>query len=41
MTAEKIQLEVDERVLMQVRKHWFVIAGEFFAIIVAALVPLI
>jgi hypothetical protein len=41
MLAEKIQLEDDEVILAQVRKHWFVVSLEMSGIIVVALTPLI
>ncbi len=39
--VEKIQLESDEHILLQVRKHWFVLALQVLGIIVAALIPLL
>ncbi len=39
MKTEKIQLEEDEVVLLQVRKHWFMLCVQFFSIIVLALFP--
>lgn len=41
MLAEKIQLEEDEHILIQVRKHWFVIFMQMFGVVVVALVPLL
>lgn len=41
MLLEKIQLEQDEVVLTQVRKHWFILAVQFFGIIVGAIIPLV
>lgn len=40
MTTEKIKLEPDERILMQVRKHWFVLLLQVVSVVVAALLPL-
>jgi uncharacterized membrane protein YdbT with pleckstrin-like domain len=39
MKTEKIQLEEDEVILLQVRKHWFVLCVQFFSVIVLALFP--
>lgn len=41
MKAEKIQLENDEQILLQVRKHWFVLATRVLSILVLAILPLI
>ncbi len=41
MLLEKIQLEQDEVVVSQVRKHWFILAVEVFAIVVSAFFPFI
>lgn len=41
MTAEKIQLDDDEHILLQVRKHWFVLATHVCTIVCAAFVPLL
>lgn len=41
MLFEKIHLESDEQVLTVVRKHWFIIFIEFFAIGFVALLPLV
>ncbi len=38
---EQIQLEADERILMRVRKHWFIVGVEMFSVVVAALFPLV
>ncbi len=39
MLLEKIQLEEDERIITMVRKHWFIIFAELFAVLFVALVP--
>jgi len=41
MKTEHIQLEADERILLQVRKHWFVLSMQMLSVVVLALVPLI
>lgn len=41
MLAEKIQLEENETVLKQVRKHWFILFMELFGVCMLALLPLI
>jgi hypothetical protein len=41
MFMEKIQLEADERVLTQVRKHWFTLFIQFFVLTALAVLPLI
>lgn len=40
MLTEKIQLEADEIILHQVRKHWFILFVQVLGILVAALFPL-
>ena len=40
MFAEKIQLEDDEHILIQVRKHWFVIGMQMAGVVLVALFPL-
>lgn len=40
MLFDQIQLENHEQVLLKVRKHWFILFIELFAVAVAALVPL-
>jgi hypothetical protein len=40
MIAEKIQLESDEHILLQVRKHWFVLCAQMIGVIIVALLPL-
>lgn len=39
MKAEKIQLEDDEEILLQVRKHWFILCAQAFSICIGALFP--
>jgi uncharacterized membrane protein YdbT with pleckstrin-like domain len=41
MNIEKIQFETDERILIQVRKHWFILAVQILGIVGAALMPLV
>lgn len=41
MTHEKLQLEPDEIVLIQVRKHWFVLTLQIIGIIIFAVMPTI
>ena len=41
MLLEKIQLEPDEKVLIQTRRHWFVIVYQIAILAVLGLVPLI
>lgn len=41
MNIEKIQLEPDEHVLLQVRKHWFVLFVQIVSMVLGALIPLI
>lgn len=41
MLFEKISLEADEKVLLMVRKHWFVIIAELAAVGIAALAPFV
>lgn len=40
MTTEKIQLEADEKILLHVRKHWFVLCTQIIGVILVALLPL-
>ncbi len=40
MKTENIELEKDEHILIQVRKHWFVFALQIFSIIVVTLLPI-
>jgi len=39
--VEKIQLEPDEVIISQVRKHWFVITMQMLSIVIVATLPLI
>lgn len=39
MLTEKIQLDSDETVLIQVRKHWFVLAVQLCGVVIIALLP--
>lgn len=39
MREERIQLEADERVLMRIRKHWFLILTQMLLIVLSALLP--
>lgn len=41
MLAEKIQLEADERILIQVRKHWFIIGVQVAGIALMAILPIV
>lgn len=41
MLADKINLESDEVILKQVRKHWFVITTQILSLVFAGLAPLI
>lgn len=41
MLAEKINLEADEVILKQVRKHWFVITAQILSLVIAGAAPLI
>lgn len=40
MLAEKIQLEEDEYILAQVRKHWFVLTVQILGVVAVALLPI-
>ncbi len=40
MNVEKIQLEADEHVIIQVRKHWFILGVQLLSVVFIALVPL-
>jgi hypothetical protein len=40
MSTEHIQFDEDEKVLTQVRKHWFLLCTQFLGIIIVALFPL-
>ena len=39
MKVEKINLEADERIIIEVRKHWFVLATQLIGILMGALLP--
>ena len=39
MLFEKVQLEKTEKVLKTVRRHWFILVSELFAILLMALLP--
>lgn len=41
MVTEKIQLDDDEQILAQVRKHWFVFGLQVFGIVVTAILPIV
>jgi len=41
MHVSQIQLEADERVLLTVRKHWFILGTQIFAILTLAVFPCI
>jgi hypothetical protein len=41
MLAEKIQLEADEAILAQVRKHWFVLTFQLVGVAIAGFIPLV
>ncbi len=41
MRVSQIQLEADEQVLLTVRKHWFILGVQIFAILILAIVPCI
>jgi len=41
MKTIPLQLETEEHVLLQVRKHWFVLGAQLFSVILIALAPLI
>lgn len=41
MKMEKIQLDDDEQIILQVRKHWFVLCTQIIGIVFVALLPLI
>ncbi len=41
MTADKLQLEPNEIILTQVRKHWFILFANIFGIVLAGILPLI
>lgn len=39
MNINKLRLEDDEKILLQVRKHWFILATQIFATVLVALFP--
>lgn len=39
MNINKLKLEDDEKILFQVRKHWFVLAVQIFGVVVVAILP--
>lgn len=39
MKTENIELEKDEQILIQVRKHWFVFALQIFSVVIVAILP--
>ncbi len=41
MTTEKLTLEADEMILVQVRKHWFILATQIVGLLVVAIIPVI
>lgn len=41
MLTEKIQLEPDEKILIQVRKHWFILTTQLLSVFVLAVIPII
>jgi uncharacterized membrane protein YdbT with pleckstrin-like domain len=41
MLLEKIKLEPDEKVLLQARRHWFVIASQIVGFVLVAFLPLV
>ncbi len=41
MSTEHISFEPDEKVLKEVRKHWFIIFTQFFGLVIVALFPLV
>lgn len=40
MITDKIKLEVDEKILLLVRKHWFILFLQIFGVLVIALLPI-
>lgn len=40
MLLEKIHLESDEKILTQVRRHWFILMSQMAMLVLAALMPL-
>lgn len=41
MSIESISFESDEKVLKEVRKHWFIVFTQYFGMLVVALFPLV
>jgi uncharacterized membrane protein YdbT with pleckstrin-like domain len=41
MKIEQLSLESDEKILIQVRKHWFILAVQIFGLVGAALLPVV
>lgn len=41
MLLDRIQLEADEEILVQTRRHWFIVVSQLFSLFVAAFVPLL
>lgn len=41
MLFERIKMEADEKVLVMVRKHWFVIMSELFGVFILILLPFV
>ncbi len=41
MFTEKIQLESDEVILIQVRKHWFILTLQFVGVLMGAILPML
>ncbi len=39
MNIKKIRLEADEEVLLQVRKHWFILALQIFVLVIVSTFP--
>lgn len=40
MKTEKIQLDQDEEILLQVRKHWFILFTNVLGVVILALLPI-
>ncbi|MCA9366163.1 PH domain-containing protein [Candidatus Kaiserbacteria bacterium] len=41
MLLDKIKLEENERIIIQTRRHWFVIVSQVFSFVLAAITPLL
>jgi membrane protein YdbS with pleckstrin-like domain len=39
MNINRLQLEADEKILLQVRKHWFVIVVQIFGVVILSVLP--